>query len=325
MQIVQVIVLRLLQIFIVVGSVVIAGAMAVWIYPPLFPWGLAHMDRSPYCPQEEAYRASERRYELIQAIGSVQDGMRLLEPDVEGYELWHTPSGQFWIPSGTVGALTVQVAEQRVDLYAGGGAFVKTDDVVVDHGAGVGAYVRQALSAGAGKVVAIETDVANRECLRRNFKDAIELGKVVMYPGSVEGEVARGFSATFYPLFLDSERGPDGAIPYSKIDLLALELKLDRIDAIKISTRGVILRVLDSARDTIRNHGPRLALSTEETEDDEVEISERLAALNPRYQRECRVCGIDSEYMVRPDIVVFRSLGVPRTVAASAAAPDAGS
>ena len=321
MQIGKLIVLRLLQTFIAVGSVVIALAVAVWVYPPLFPWGLVHMDRSPYCPQDEAYRASERRYELIQAIHGVQEGMRLLEPDTEGYELWHTPLGQFWIPAGNVGALTVQVAEQRVDLYAGGPGFVNAGDVVLDHGAGVGAYVRQALAAGAGKVVAIETDLVNRECLRRNFKDAIGLGNVVMYPGAVEGEQAQGSSATFYPVFLDSEKGPGVEIPYSKIDLLALELKLDRIDAIKISSRGMILRVLDSAQDTIRNQGPRLALSTEEVEDDEVKISERLAALNPLYQRECRVCGIDGEYMVNPDVVLFRSLGVPRTASAPAAQP----
>lgn len=321
MQIVQQIVLRLLQAFIVVGSVVIAAAVAVWIYPPLFPWGLVQMDRSPYCARDEAYRASERRYELVQALYGVQSGMRLLEPNTDGYELWHTPQGQFWIPAGDVGALTVQVAEQQVDLYAGGPAFVKAGDVVVDHGAGVGAYVRQALTAGAGKVVAVETDLENRECLRRNFKDAIGLGNVVMYPGAVEGEQAKGFSATVYPIFLESEKEPGGAIPYSKIDLLALELKLDRIDAIKISSRGVILRVLDSARDTIRNQGPRLALSTEEIEDDEVEISKRLAALNPLYQRECRVCGIDGEYIVNPDIVLFRSLGTPRTASAPATSP----
>ena len=313
MGLIKLIVLRLLQVFIVGGSIVIAGAGAVWLYPPLFLWGLAQMDRSPFCPQEEAYRASERRYELIKAIGTVQEGLRLVESDSAGYELWQISEGQFWIPAGSVGPLTIRVAEQRVGLYGSGAFSINAGDVVLDHGADVGAYVREALGAGAVKVVAIEEDLARRECLRRNFKDAIEQGTVVIYPGVVEAEQQQASNSTLYPIFLESEREPGDTIPFSKIDLLVLELKLDRVDAIRISSRGVSFRVLNSASDTIRNYRPRLAVSTEEVEDDEVKITEWLARFNLGYQPLCSVCGISADLTIKPDVVLFRT---PATVPA---------
>jgi FkbM family methyltransferase len=307
----------LLQVFIVVGSVVIAVAVAVWIYPPLFPWGLAQMDRSPYCPREEAYRASERRYELIQAIGTVQEGLRLLDSDSSGYELWQTGNGPFWTPAGGVGPLTVRVAEERVDLYGGGAFSINEGDVVLDYGAGVGTYVREALGAGAEKIVAIEVDPAHRECLRRNFKDAIDKGAVVIYPGVVEGEQAQVLNANLYPVVLENERGPDGTIPFSKIDLLVLELNLDRVDAIRVASRGMSLRVLNSGSDTIRKHGPRLAVSTEEPEDDEVKVTEWLARFHLGYESLCSVCGINGDLMVKPDVVLFRTPSAPAPAIAS--------
>ena len=60
------------------GAVVIGLGITVWLYPPLFPWGLAQLDRSPFCPRDEAYRASQRRYDLVKTIGKVQGGFTYL-------------------------------------------------------------------------------------------------------------------------------------------------------------------------------------------------------------------------------------------------------
>ena len=182
MELAKLIVLRLLQAFIVVGAIVIGLGVAVWLYPPLFPLGLAQLDRSPFCPQDEAFRASQRRYDLIRTIETVQSGLRLMETDIEGFELWQTGSGQFWVPEGRIGALSIAIAAGRIDMYGGAAFGVREGDVVLECGAGSGAYVREALQAGAAKVIALEYDPRQRESLRRTFKDAIEQGTLVIHP-----------------------------------------------------------------------------------------------------------------------------------------------
>src|SRR5689334_25347188 len=62
---------------------------------------------------------------------------------------------------------------------------VHEGDVVLDCGAHVGVFTHFALQRGASKVVAIEPDPVNLECLRRNLKKEIEAGKVVLYPKGV--------------------------------------------------------------------------------------------------------------------------------------------
>ena len=309
MQIVKLIVLRALQTFIVLGAVTIGLGIAVWLYPPLFPWGLAQFDRSPYCPQDEAFRASQRRYDLIKTIGTVQSAFRLVETDEEGFELWKTGVGDFWIPEGHVGPLSIAIAEQRVDLYGDSSFSVREGDTVLDCDAGAGAYVREALQLGAEKVVALEYDPMLRESLRRNFKDAIEEGKLILRPEEPKSANAGRVGATLQRVTLsaDNELESPETIDSLKIDSLLDELKIERVDYIKLATHGVTLNVLDGARETIREHRPRLAVVTQETQDDADRITEWFADLNMGYAPECQVCGISNEYFIRPDIVLFQA------------------
>ena len=56
--------------------------------------------------------------------------------------------------------------------------------MVLDGGAHVGVYVREALDRGARLVVAIEPAPANVECLRRNFPEEIADGR--SKPGKIK-------------------------------------------------------------------------------------------------------------------------------------------
>lgn len=309
MRIAKLIVLVALQTFIVLGAVAIGLGIAVWLYPPLFPWGLAQLDRSPYCPEDEAFRASQRRYDLIKTIGTVQSAFRLVETDVEGFELWKTGVGNFWIPEGHVGTLSIAIAEQRVDLYGGSSFSVREGDTVLDCNAGAGAYVREALRVGAAKVVALEYDPRLRESLRRNFKDAIQEGKLIIRPEDPKSADAGRTGATLQRVTLstDNEIENPETIDSLKVDSLLEELKIERVDYIKLATHGVALNVLDGARQTIREHRPRLAVVTQESEDDADRITEWFADLNIGYTPECQVCGIGNEFFIRPDIVLFQA------------------
>lgn len=309
MQLAKLIVLRALQTFIVLGAITIALGIAVWLYPPLFPWGLAQLDRSPFCPRDESYSASQRRYDLVKAIGKVQGALHLLETDTEGYELWQTGSGKFWIPEGQVGALSIAIAEQRVNLYGGSAFSVREGDVVLDCKAGAGAYVREALQTGAARVVALEYDPQLRESLRRNFKDAIDEGKLVIHPAdATKTASSRMRTASLQPVVLTAEETPSQeTIASLKIDALVESLKIERVDVIKMATHGAALKVLDGARETIREHRPRLAIATQESEDDANKVTEWLAVLNMGYTPKCQVCGISPDLFIRPDIVLFQA------------------
>ena len=101
---------------------------------------------------------------------------------------------------------------------------------------------------------------------------------------------------------------PEAAtIASADIDALIEGLELERVDVIKMTTAGAALPVLDGARRTIRKHRPRLAVSTQEAEDDEHKITEWLTALNLGYKPECQVCGVGSELVIRPDVVLFQA------------------
>jgi len=62
---------------------------------------------------------------------------------------------------------------------------VRSGDVVLDCGANVGVYTRDALDSGAKLVVAIEPAPENIECLRRNFAPEVAAGRVIVYPKGV--------------------------------------------------------------------------------------------------------------------------------------------
>jgi hypothetical protein len=66
-----------------------------------------------------------------------------------------------------------------------GADHVKKDDIVLDCGAHVGVFTDTALQRGASKVVAIEPDPTNLECLCRNFQSEITSGRVIVAPKGV--------------------------------------------------------------------------------------------------------------------------------------------
>jgi hypothetical protein len=80
---------------------------------------------------------------------------------------WSTPWGTFWAPKDT--SFPYLLGEQVIRTYGDGPRRVQPGDVVIDRGANIGTFTREALLAGAAKVVSVEPSAENVECLRRNF------------------------------------------------------------------------------------------------------------------------------------------------------------
>lgn len=143
---------------------------------------------------------------------------------------------------------------------------VRKGEIVIDVGAHVGIFTRKALDRGAAKVIAIEPDPLNVECLRRNFSDEIADGRVVIVP---EGAWDKEDSITLYlgeSSGWNSVMGPQGAgaidIRVRPIDDMVAELKLDRVDLIKMDIEGAEIQALEGARATLLRDRPRIMIDT---------------------------------------------------------------
>src|SRR6266852_8437981 len=107
-----------------------------------------------------------------------------------GIQRFSTGGRTFWIKQAGTGKngkdlLLYLLSEHQWMAAINGRDHVKPGDVVVDCGAHVGVFNDMALRRGASKVVAIEPDPTNLECLRRNFPREIASGHVIVVPKGV--------------------------------------------------------------------------------------------------------------------------------------------
>ncbi len=236
---------------------------------------------------------------------------REVEKDPAGYHLWETPRGRFWMPAGSDYVLPFNLAEQARKIYGTRETAVKQGDIVLDCGANVGVYVRDALDSGAKVVVAIEPAPENVECLRRNFVTEIASGRVIVYPKGVWDKddfltlnVDPNNSAA--DSFLIQREGSQAVqkVPLTTIDKLAAELKLERVDLIKMDIEGAEPKALDGATGTIKRFKPRLTISAYHAPDHPRLLPEKIRALRGDYRMECGPCA-EANGGIRPDILYF--------------------
>ena len=267
--------------------------------------------RSPHCPLAQAVKSAENRRELTEIKDRILAASRLVEEDAGGFRLWETPKGRYWIPKGSHYILPFNLAEQERAIYSQGEISVREGDVVLDCGANVGVYTRQALDAGAKLVVAIEPAPNNIECLRRNFAAEIAGGRVILYP---KGVWDKDDSLTLHvdpdnsaaASFFWHEEGWTSVleVPLTTIDKLVRELSLERVDFIKMDIEGAETRAITGGRETLARHRPRLAISAYHAPDHPVTIPAAVRSAWPGYRMQCGVCS-EAEGRLRPDILFF--------------------
>jgi FkbM family methyltransferase len=194
--------------------------------------------------------------------------------------------------SGSRSALEWDLAEQGRRIYGkGGNRGERRGDIVLDCGANVGVYTRTALASGAKLVVAIEPAPENVECLRRNLAQEIAAGKVILYPKGVWDkddtlELHRDpkNSARDSLFKLAGDAIETIQVPLTTIDKLVTELKLDRVDFIKMDIEGAERNAVLGAKETLRKFKPRMALCVYHKSDDPIAIPRAVLDLAPGYQ-----------------------------------------
>jgi FkbM family methyltransferase len=292
------------------AAVLVCGG--AFFFAPVRLAGLVLIGHSPYCSFSGAVTCASHARRLTHTKNRILAASRLLATDAAGFRHWQTPRGLFWIPSGEDYGLPFNLSEQENAIYGTGEQAVRAGDIVLDCGANVGVYTRVALEAGAKLVIAIEPAPENVECLRRNFAAETASGRVIIYEKGVwdKEDFLTINVAPANPAADSFVMSPEGSqagqkLPLTSIDKLVAELKLERVDYIKMDIEGAEQRAIRGARETLRRFRPRLALSSYHLPDDPQKIPQLVRAAWPGYRMECGPCAYASGY-IRPDVLYFR-------------------
>jgi FkbM family methyltransferase len=252
--------------------------------------------------QDRAHRQTRQR---------IQQSMRLLRRDPAGLELWETPLGPLWSPLRRQSAfwLADTLAEAQAGLYSHGDVRVRPGDTVLDCGANIGVFARQALSAGAARVVAIEPGPASVACLHRNFSSEIAAHRLIICPVGVwhREETLRLFTDenTSVGDSLVLPRGSTGIdVPLTRIDTLVGHLALSRVDFVKMDIEGAEQEALAGARETLARFRPRLAISAYHKGDDPRRIPALVFSACPDYRLTLGPCILEKSRLA-PKVMFF--------------------
>jgi FkbM family methyltransferase len=220
------------------------------------------------------------RFDVAQAVGSGATPCPVL---------WKTPLGRFWGTERDGRELDLLTLEQAVgDIYEQRKVSVRDSDVVIDVGAHLGTFTRIALQHGARLVVAVEPDPVNAVCFARSFASEMADGRVRLVeaaawhsPGSLKFELGNA-SQTGRVAGAGSTRAI--SVRALRLDEMADELKLGRVDFIKMDIEGAERHALAGARRLLAAHKPRLAICIYHAPDDREVVPRVVRDANATYR-----------------------------------------
>ena len=298
----------------VVPAVLAAAGVAAagHFYPPARLFAMKAMGRATGCPMASALAARANLDLQIKIKDEILNTSKLVEDDPAGYHLIDTPKGRYWIPAGDDYVLPWNLAEEVRGVYGAEDRAVRPGDVALDCGANVGTWTRAALDHGAKLVVAFEPSPENIECYRRNYKNEIAAGRVILVPKGVwdKDDVLllkrdpKNTAADTFVLLKDGSRGIQA--PLTTIDEALAELKIGHIDYIKMDIEGAEKQALAGAANTIARDRPRMSIAAEHLATDAVSIPEAVRKLWPEYTVTCGPCVETDGGRIRPDVLYFR-------------------
>lgn len=259
------------------------------------------------CPWNKLMTYPGDRHQFAVLKESLKGKVKRVRSDAAaGLDLYETPTRSFWLKSGgehMAGAelLAYVIAEQEWLTRIAPDRMVRPGDVVMDVGAHVGTFGDDALRRGASKVIMVEIDPVNVECIRRNFAREIADGRVVLVPEGAwnkEGTLsfATGVSNSGTgSVVLQEQNAAKIDVPVRTIDSMVERLRLQKLDFLKMDIEGAEREALAGARGTLGRFRPRLFLDAYHREDDAVVLPRVILAGNPAYQAYCSVCSESRE------------------------------
>jgi FkbM family methyltransferase len=155
----------------------------------------------------------------------------------------------------------------------------------------VGVYSAFALRRGAGRVIAIEPDPTNIACLEANLAPEIAAGQVNIVKAGVWHQ--KGYltlshsdedSATHSFVNQLPHSSSIAGLPVLPLDEIVEQLKLARVDFIKMDIEGSERFALQGARQTITRFRPKMAICTYHIGDDVDVIPSVVRMTQPTYE-----------------------------------------
>jgi FkbM family methyltransferase len=272
------------------------------------------LGKSPVCTLRQVLHSSVVSQRIDHLTRSLLSSAEVVDTSAE-CSLWRTRLGEFWFPTnGAIEQLANCLAEQDIGVYSSSLTRSRRGDVVLDCGANVGTFSHKACGLGAAQVVAIEPASRNLDCLRRNLDRNIASRQVVLE--------TRGLWDKEETLVLNMDKGNPlkhrvvadrGAslltqICVTTIDNIVSELRLDRVNFIKMDVEGAELKALSGGRNTIRTHRPLLAIAVEHGKDliaNAKAVIQLVRDIHPAYEWDCPYCEELPGGLIFPEVLTF--------------------
>ncbi len=287
---------------------------SLWVVPESLFLVAYASGRAGACPLKQTVFVRQAVNELNRTTAEIasQSTVELKEPN-GGLWRWNTPYGIFFAPPET--SVPFLLSEQATRIYGDGSRRVRKDDVVLDCGANVGAFTREALNAGAKLVIAIEPSARNIEALRRTFAQEIEQERVIVYPkgiwdrdGMLKFYVYENSALDSFVLAQrveENKKPREETVAVETIDRIVDELKLKRIDFIKMDVEGAERNAVEGAQQTLAKFHPRMAIALENLPDDQYVVPPLVEKAWSGYRQECGRCTLAPNGLVQPDVMFF--------------------
>jgi len=271
-----------------------------------------HYPGANYITALRGYHNAFYTYNVL--VKKYQTKCHMISKDGDGFELWDTPEGQTWMPAGNSQNYWVSLILSEMDrrVYTRGNQTIRPGDVVIDCGAHVGFFVRAALKAGAGLVVAIEIAPPNLTCLKRNFDTEIRSGKVIICEKGVwdrDDHLDLNLfdnSGHDSVVFLPEQGKKSIKVALTTLDKIVSRLKLQRVDFVKMDIEGSEQNALKGAAKTLRTFKPKLSVAVYHLRRDLEVIPALIRQIRPDYQVECGPIFTNHNGSIVPDIMYFR-------------------
>lgn len=254
------------------------------------------------CPWGTLARFPWTTSRLTALQAQYEASIRPLESDAAlGIQRFASPTRPFWIKQdgrmmNGKSLLAYVLAEEDWIREQAAQYHVRPGDVVVDVGAHVGTFGDDALRRGASRVIMVEPDPVNVECIRRNFRDEIASGRVNVVPegawsgpGSLEFNIGVANSGTG-SLTIAEPGARKIQVKVRPLDEMLRELGASKVDFIKMDIEGAEREALKGAMHTLRTSRPRLMLDSYHLPDDAVVLPALVAGAGAGYREFCAVC-----------------------------------
>jgi FkbM family methyltransferase len=214
--------------------------------------------------------------------------------------------------------LAFLLVEFQRNVYFSNFVRVKPDAIVLDIGANIGLFTKEALTAGARQVIGMEPNPYAFAAFNRNLQSEVAANRVLVSAKGAWSTLdtlrftinpTRPGRSSLVPT--DPEEAAfDVTVQVQPIDDLVEDLKLDAVDFIKIDIEGAEFEALKGATRTLKFYGPQLAVAVEHTADlleNAKMVKELVLDIDSRYRCKAGPYRILHNYKLAPEILYFRT------------------